>query len=75
MCDIGSKERGERLIEQSSSWFPPKCLSGQLETDELRQVKQMIRSIGVFFISTYSQPFKGIDSRVSGTKYVRDYAC
>jgi hypothetical protein len=30
-----------------------------VETNELRQVKQMIRSIGVLFISTYSQTLNG----------------
>ena len=47
---------GERLIERSSSWFPPKFLSGKLESDvQYDRVKIMIRGLGENNSSTYSQ--------------------
>ena len=56
---VGYEYRGERLIELSSSWFPPKFPSGQLELNEFYQVKRMIRGIGVVTTSTYSQTLNG----------------
>ena len=47
--------RGERLIEHSSSWFPPKCLSGQLPRKEFCEVERMIGGLGAEMASTYSQ--------------------
>lgn len=57
---IRLKYSGERLIELRSSWFPPKYLSGQLESQkiffyELHAVKLMIRGIGEIFSLAYSQ--------------------
>jgi len=48
--------RGERLIEPPSSWFLPKCPSGQLAPYPSRsRVKRMIRGFGGFLPSTYPQ--------------------
>uniref|UniRef100_A0A1I7WDE5 Secreted protein n=1 Tax=Heterorhabditis bacteriophora TaxID=37862 RepID=A0A1I7WDE5_HETBA len=55
--------RGERLIEPSSSWFPPKFPPGYGAW--LYPVKRMIRGLGGETISTYSQTFNGYDVSVS----------
>ena len=55
---------GERLIELSSSWFPPKFPSGQLElkTVQFHRVKRMIRGLGIVTILTYSQTLNRCDT-------------
>jgi len=48
--------RGERLIESTSSWFPPKGPSGSLSSvPQLHRVKLMIRGFGGEYSSTYYQ--------------------
>ena len=50
--------RGERLIEPSSSWFPPK-FPWIARVEQFYQVKRMIRGIGDALSSTYSQTLNG----------------
>ncbi|KAK2511155.1 hypothetical protein Q9966_016714 [Columba livia] len=53
--------RGERLIEPSSSWFPPKFPQDSWHSarGQFYPVKRMIRGLGAETISTYSQTFNG----------------
>lgn len=52
---VKSGYSGERLIELSSSWFPPKFSSEQLVQLKSCKVKRMIRVIGGEMPSNYSQ--------------------
>ena len=54
-------ERGERIIEPSSGWYPPQLPSGELELDS-HQGKRMISGIGNVPCSTYSQTLHGVRS-------------
>ena len=47
--------RGERLIEPSSSWFPPKFAPAKGEPRQFRRVKPMMRGAGDATSSTYPQ--------------------
>ena len=52
--------RGERLIEPSSSWFPPKFPSGLAAIDQFYQVKRMIRGSGGVMPSGLFSNFKWV---------------
>ena len=51
--------RGERLIEPSSSWFPPKFPQDSWNFEQFYQVKRMIRGLGAVTALTYSQTLNG----------------
>ena len=62
---FGLGYRGERLIEPSSSWFPPKFPQDSWSLYQFSQVKRMIRGSGDVTSFTYSQTLNRLDVSVA----------